>query len=104
MPKFYFSRLNKTVVWEEEVYTVDANTSEDAEAIAREAFDKFDGVLIDAHEHDDRIELEVNRHAMHMQHLPIWAGYCALLFQNRVLSVIDRQCDIEIDPPFEAEG
>lgn len=104
MPKFYFSRLNKTVVWEEEVYTVDADTSEDAEAIAREQFNEYDGVLMDAQEHDDRIELVIDRHRPAMRHLPIWAGYCALLFQNRVLSVIDRQCDIEIDPPFEAEG
>ncbi len=104
MPKHYFSRINKTVVWEEEIYTVDADTKEDAEAIARELFNEYDGVLTDAQENDNRIELVVNRHDPNMQHLPVWAGYCALLFQNRVLSVIDKQFDIEIDPPFEAEG
>lgn len=101
MRKYYFSRLNKTVVWEWEDYCVEAVSAKQAELIALGAFTEYEGVVADAAEYLDGEGLELTRKSTDP---PVWAGLTVLLMHGKTLGMIDKQFDIEIDPPFEAEG
>lgn len=101
MPKFYFTRVNKAVVWEFEDYCVEAVSAKQAELIALGAFTEYEGVLTDCVEDLDSGGIELIKKSTDP---PVWAGLTALLGHGKTLGMIDKQFDIEIDPPFEAEG